>query len=208
MTRGEGLVPTTLISYDPTKDRVVEEMRKEVHGLLAEPLTPASLRMAISLLESADQIIQLRKGAPRALRRNLKSYNVTNSYAEDEDGEEESGPIAGSSATETMGTHAFREIIGAVTHGIEALTKKDAPKEPPAFAAGAYIRAINDAKDLPDDIRPSVVTRLRAALDTLLREEEDENEPKEDGDRPLSAALASRALGGRALALGPASVTP
>jgi hypothetical protein len=173
------LLPESLReAFNPAKDPILEAIRSEAIALLSEPMHPRRLRVVNQLLEHADQILQLRQGAPRGKKRRRGPYQISSSdfsgmsYGPEAD--DSDGPLSDSSPTETMGTHAFREIIGITTKALEAFTatrssaseELDATRQ--AMAAESYIRALATAQDLPADMRAKVVERLQHALSEVL----------------------------------------
>jgi len=172
--RGEALLPASLRKeHDASTDPVLEALRAEVRQLLETPFTTTSLRDAEALLRHASQILMMRKGAPTGMRRRHGNY-ISQGYDSADVGEGE--PVyASAPVSETMGTHAFREIIGITTKAIEAFTvKKEEPlpqakRSPNSFAIESLTRALAQAEKIESaNLREDVIAKIRAQFDEEL----------------------------------------
>jgi hypothetical protein len=176
-----GLLPEAQrVAYDPSKDPVLEAIRLEIAEIVAQPFQPKSLLLAQSLLQHAQSLLQLRRGAPAGAKRGRRGMLISadyNSYA----GEmgEDSSPLADAPESETMGTHAFRELTGLMTKALDAqkelMAASRAPQPAPvmlpnqkAMATESTVRALVQATQLPDGMREEIVGQLRGELMGIL----------------------------------------
>ncbi len=170
-SQAEALLPAGLREkIDPASDPVLEALRKELVEILEHPFDARRLRLAGALLSHADQILQLRKGAPP--RRGRRFGSFTNPVSNDEEDDPEDDPISPSTEKETMGTHAMREVVGMIGKALDVMSHRPESKVDVAgraMAANSLVHALVEADKLQnDEVREAVVERLHNELRDVL----------------------------------------
>lgn len=175
--KSEPLVPKGMRpDYDPSADLVLQALRAEIIGILSTPFDAKSVKTAQALLGHAEDILMIRKGLQKPTKRVRSAAIYTNG---DESSDEDElvisgGVLASAPRAETFGTHAMRDIHGAVTSIVDVMKMyvesrtadmKSNDGSERALRIESSVRALVQASNLPSGLREEITSRLRGELD-------------------------------------------